>query len=144
MNTEEIIALGESNGYSGEFTTVNEITGYHQHGDDVIATSGSGWKVGTKKGADGRYDHDSAAHFDDLESAKKFIDGGKKGSYKNHKGETCTNESVVQESFIDLMLSDKVAAEARFRQMMSEKVQAALGARRIEIAQTLYSRVKGA
>lgn len=137
--TEAVEALFES-----EFIQVNEIMGYISHGEDSIMHGGGPYYVGTKKGEDGRYSHEHVAQFDDLDSAKKFIDGGKKGAYKNTKGETVTNESVqVRESFIDLIRTDKAAAEERFKQMMSEKVQHALAARRVEIAQTLYSRVRG-
>jgi hypothetical protein len=135
--TEDVIAMFEES-----FIQVNEITGYIKHGADTIMHGGGPFYVGTKKGADGRYSPEHAAAFDDLDSAKKFIDSGKKGPYKNAKGEH-VQESTLHESFIDLIGSDKAAAGERFKQMMSEKVQAALGARRIELAQSLYARARG-
>jgi hypothetical protein len=139
----ELIKLGESFGFSAEFTQVQEITGYHNHNGEAIATSGSGWSVGTKKDANGFYDRGEAAHFDDLDSAKAFIDGGKTGEHTTVAKKFGWDKPAVQESFIDLISTDKTAAEQRFKQIMSEKVAHALAARRVEIAQSLYSRVRG-
>jgi hypothetical protein len=138
----ELIQLTEAELAQFDEAFLTEIQGYIKHGEDVIATNGSHFKVGTKKNEKGQYDDKSAAVFDNLDHAKAFIDGGKKGPHKTVAGYT-SHPGKVQESFIDLIQSDKAAAAEVFKQMMAEKVQAALGARRIELSQSLYSRVKG-
>jgi|SRR6185437_4703981 hypothetical protein len=61
------------------------------------------------------------------------------------KNEEHWQHESVQPSFIEhVFTKDYTKAEDVFRKVMAEKMSAALGARRIELAQTLYSRVQGA
>ena len=130
--------------FTEEFVQVNEIMGYVKHGDETIATNGSHYMVGTKKNDQGFWDHDSSAVFDHIDKAKAFVDGGKKGEH------TTIAQSVkkVSESatpFIDNILSKNFTqTESSFKAVMAEKLSQALSARRVEIAQSLYSRVQGA
>lgn len=51
------------------------------------------------------------------------------------------SESLFEDSFIDAVISgQKLTAESMFKAAMSQKVTAALDARRVHIASTLYQR----
>lgn len=128
-NIEQALAM-----FAEGFQAVHEISGYITHKDDVIMTNGTHFKVGTKKGADGKYDPAHAKAFDSADKAKAFIDAGKP---EDKKDPAC-------ESFIDLITSKNlVGAESSFKAVMAEKVATALAARKIEIAQSLYARAQG-
>jgi hypothetical protein len=50
----------------------------------------------------------------------------------------------LRESFLEAALAkDFTKAESAFKSVMAEKLSQALSARRVEIAQSLYSRVQG-
>lgn len=127
-NIEQALAL-----FAEGFQAIHEISGYITHKDDVIMTNGTHFKVGTVKGADGKYDPDQAKSFGSADEAKAFIDGGK----KEKKDPAC-------ESFIDMITSKNlVGAESAFKIVMAEKVASVLAARKVEIAQSLYARAQG-
>ena len=83
-------SIKESHLFESEFAQLNEILGYLPHSNDHIATNGTHYFVGTKKTEDGKYDHNQNAVFHNIEDAKKFIDSGKKGTYKTIAGKTVT------------------------------------------------------
>lgn len=140
---EQMIKEAEEAGF--EVTQLDEMMGYVKHNGESIATNGSYHMVGMKKNDKGFWDHDSSAVFDKIEDAKAFIDGGKKGEHTTIAQSAAKRKAGVQESFVGAVASkDFNAAEAAFKQMMAEKLAAALDSRKIEIAQSLYQRATDA
>lgn len=79
LNSKAMDALSEMQ----DLIPLNEIMGYIKHGNETIATNGVTFKVGMKLDKNGRINPDEAAHFDNEDDAKRFIDGGKKGPYSS-------------------------------------------------------------
>jgi hypothetical protein len=130
----------ENNLFESKFVQVNEILAYLKHANDHIATNGTHYHVGTKKGNDGKYEHDHMVTFTNQDDAKSFIDGGKKDASKAMK-KNIHSKTTVKESFVDAAISKNfVQAEQTFSSLMAEKVQITLAARKIEIAQSMYSK----